>query len=134
MNNQGNGDVVPCRLEALLIAARNCEAWINDYVMDSTAGRNLELRELQAALAQFPEADPDGVKPVTDWFCHDCGSNNIVHDGELQWNAALGQMEPVGTFRNALCVDCMQREGDGYSTGRPVFGVAPRELARRDAA
>lgn len=36
----------------LIEAAENVEAWITDYVPDDACGREVELRELSAALAR----------------------------------------------------------------------------------
>lgn len=47
---------------ALVRAAANCSRWITDYVTDDTGGREVELRELTAALAAFPAAPLDDQK------------------------------------------------------------------------
>lgn len=39
-------------MAALIQAAENVEAWITDYVPDDACGREVELRELSAALAR----------------------------------------------------------------------------------
>ena len=36
----------------LIRAARSVESWITDYVPDDTCGRDVELRELSAAIAR----------------------------------------------------------------------------------
>lgn len=45
-------EVARAAMAALIQAAENVEAWITDYVPDDAYGREVELRELSAALAR----------------------------------------------------------------------------------
>lgn len=57
------------------------------------------------------------------WYCADCGSRDIRHDGILQWDSEANDWVVLSSLDDSWCEQCSGKGLD--EKGEPTWGIAP---------